>query len=164
MNTTTTRIYRVHIKAAAETVWAAITEPVWTVKYGYKAPLSYDLKPGGKFVALPSAQMAEWGSPPAEPIIVGEVLEVDPPHLLRQSYKMVWDQTAAAEPETIVTWTLKESDGVTTLTVIHEGENSPRHLALVAGEIENTGGGWSEILSDLKSLLETGSSMWPDQR
>lgn len=108
--------------------------------------------------------MVEWGNQPEEPIIVGEVLEVDPPHLLRQSYKMMWDHATAAEPETIVTWTLKESYGVTTLTVTHEGEKSPRHLALVAGEIENTGDGWSEILSDLKSLLETGSSMWPDHR
>lgn len=107
--------------------------------------------------------MLAYGAP-GGPIIVGEVLEVEPPHLLRRPYQIKWDNDAAAEPETIVTWTLKESDGVTTLTVTHEGENSPRHLALVTGEIENTGGGWSEILSDLKSLLETGSSTWAEQR
>lgn len=40
MNTTTTRMYRVHIKAPAETMWDAITQPEWSIKYGYKAPVS----------------------------------------------------------------------------------------------------------------------------
>jgi uncharacterized protein YndB with AHSA1/START domain len=33
---TTTQVFRVHIKAAPEKVWAAITRPEWTARYGYR--------------------------------------------------------------------------------------------------------------------------------
>jgi hypothetical protein len=46
------------------------------------------------------------------------------------------------------------------LTVTHELDGAPNTAAMVAGEIENAGGGWSEILSDLKTLLETGKRMY----
>ena len=38
-------------------------------------------------------------------------------------------------------------------------EGAPIHLALVTGDVVQGGGGWPFILSDLKSLLETGSAM-----
>jgi hypothetical protein len=30
---------------------------------------------------------------------------------------------------------------------------------MVAGTVEGAGGGWAEVISDLKTLLETGSSL-----
>jgi hypothetical protein len=45
------------------------------------------------------------------------------------------------------------------LTVVHELDGAPLHLALVTGEVREAGGGWPFILSDLKSLLETGAAM-----
>jgi hypothetical protein len=47
------------------------------------------------------------------------------------------------------------------LTVTHEREGAPRHAEQVAGDIplEQGGGGWPWILSDVKSLLETGKSI-----
>jgi hypothetical protein len=45
--------------------------------------------------------------------------------------------------------------------VIHELEGAPKLAALVAGESEDTGagGGWPWVLSDLKSVLETGKPL-----
>jgi hypothetical protein len=43
--------------------------------------------------------------------------------------------------------------------VTHELENAPQTAAQVAGEIEGAGGGWAFVLSDLKTLLETGESL-----
>jgi hypothetical protein len=43
--------------------------------------------------------------------------------------------------------------------VIHELAGAPLTAKMVAGEVENAGGGWSWVLSDLKTLLETGKSM-----
>ncbi len=45
----------------------------------------------------------------------------------------------------------------------HDVEGAPKLAVLLAGELEDTGagGGWSWVLSDLKSLLETGSPMDP---
>ncbi len=38
-------------------------------------------------------------------------------------------------------------------------EGAPGTAAMVAGAIEGTGGGWSFVLSALKTLLETGRSL-----
>ena len=50
--------------------------------------------------------------------------------------------------------------GFTRLTVIHELENAPGMATMVSNKFSEMGtGGWTWILSDLKSLLETGSRM-----
>ena len=48
--------------------------------------------------------------------------------------------------------------GVSRLTVTHDVTGAPKLAALTAGERESggAGGGWNEILSGLKTLLETG--------
>jgi hypothetical protein len=50
---------------------------------------------------------------------------------------------------------------VSKLTVTHELEGAPRLSLVVGGGLEDTGagGGWAWVLSDLKSLLETGAPM-----
>lgn len=47
------------------------------------------------------------------------------------------------------------------LSVIHDLAGTPGHAAMVAGDQQGpgAGGGWTWILSDLKSLLESGSQM-----
>ena len=55
----------------------------------------------------------------------------------------------------------EDAGGVTRLTLIHELENAPKVAALGrrrAGR-EGAGGGWAWMLSDLKTLLETGAPM-----
>ena len=51
--------------------------------------------------------------------------------------------------------------GVTKLTVIHDLEGAPKLAALVGGDMEGVGagGGWSWVLSDLKTLIETGKRL-----
>jgi hypothetical protein len=51
--------------------------------------------------------------------------------------------------------------GVSKLTVVHDLEGAPRMASLLGGEleVEGFGGGWSEILSSLKTLLETGQPL-----
>ena len=41
----------------------------------------------------------------------------------------------------------------------HELENAPQTASQVAGDVEGAGGGWAYIISDLKSLLETGKAL-----
>lgn len=62
---------------------------------------------------------------------------------------------------TRLTWEIEEAEGgVTRLTVVHDLEGAPKLAHMVAGGLEDVGagGGWSWILSDLKTLLETGES------
>jgi hypothetical protein len=75
---------------------------------------------------------------------------------------MAMDPEMAAEGFTRVTYEIEETKGGSTrLTVTHDLEGAPKLAALVAGELEDTGagGGWSWVLSDLKSLLETGKGL-----
>ena len=48
---------------------------------------------------------------------------------------------------------------MTSLTVTHELTGAPKTAAQVSGKIREAGGGWSFILSDLKTLLETGKAL-----
>jgi uncharacterized protein YndB with AHSA1/START domain len=152
----TTHISRVYIKAAPEAIWEAITDPEWNKRYGYQSPSEYDLRPGGAYRVLATAAMREQGGAPVV-IIEGEVIEVDPPHKLVQTWHALFGPETTAEPFTRLTWEIEAGDcGVTRLTVTHDLTGAPVTAALVTGTIPNAGGGWSFMLSDLKTLLETG--------
>jgi uncharacterized protein YndB with AHSA1/START domain len=152
---TTTQVHRVYIKATAQSIWDAVTQPEWTVKYGYQAPVQYDLRPGGEYKGLASDEMKKYGGP--DVILDGEVLEVDPPRRLVQTWRSLWLE----EGFTKLTFEIAEKpNGVCMLTVTHDLEGAPKTAEQVAGDIEGAGGGWPEILSDLKSLLETGKSVY----
>jgi hypothetical protein len=50
-------------------------------------------------------------------------------------------------------------NGVTKLTVTHELDGAPTTAGLTSGVVTEGGGGWGWILSDLKTLLETGTPL-----
>ena len=159
--TATTQVYRVYIRTTPEAIWDAITKPEWTERYGYQGVADYDLRVGGRANARPGAAMREFEGVP-DTIIDGEFLEVDPPRRLVQTWRMLMDPTMCAEGFTRLTHELVElPDGVTKLTIIHELENAPVLAAMVAGQDEDkgAGGGWAWVLSDLKTLLESGTHM-----
>jgi len=61
-----------------------------------------------------------------------------------------------------LTYTLEAArGGVTKLTVTHDLTGASKFAAVLAGEseLEGAGGGWSEVLSGLKTLLETGQPL-----
>jgi serine/threonine protein phosphatase PrpC/uncharacterized protein YndB with AHSA1/START domain len=157
------QVYRVYIKATPEAIWDAITKPEWTDRYGYGGRAEYDLRPGGAYRGMASAGMLAQGAP--DVAVDGEVIEVDPPRKLVQTWRMAMDPTAAAEGFTRLTYEISEGDGgVTSLTVTHDLSNAPTTATLVAGALEEqgAGGGWSWVLSDLKTLLETGKAFRPE--
>jgi uncharacterized protein YndB with AHSA1/START domain len=92
-------------------------------------------------------------------VVDGEVIEADPPHKLVQTWRFLWDDEIKAEGPTKVTFEIAEHEGISQLTVTHELDNAPLTAAQLAGEVEGAGGGWAYVLSDLKSLLETGKAM-----
>jgi len=161
----TTQVYRIYIKADAQRVWDAIIKPEWTDRYGYGGLTDYDLTPGAKFATRPSESMIkasqEMGFPCPDVIIDGEVVAADPPRRLVLSWRMLMDPGVAEEGFTRLTYEIAETANGTKLTVIHELDNAPKLAEMVAGanEDEGAGGGWPWILSDLKSLLETGKTL-----
>lgn len=156
----TTQVYRVYIKATPEAIWTAITDPDWTEKYGYGTRNECELRPGGSFRALSNEGMLQTGAP--EVAIDGEIIEVVPNQKLVQTWKMAMDPEVAAEGFSRLTYEIAPStDEVSTLTVSHELVNAPKLAVPLAGEMESTGagGGWNWVLSDLKTLLETGTAL-----
>lgn len=162
MSTTTavtTQVNQIHIRASAQQIWDAITQPEWTVKYGYACPVSYDLRPGGEYSSMGTAEMSESGVP--EVILRGEVLEADPPHRLVQTWHPFFSPEMEAEGARRLTWEITEAgEGVCKLTVTHDVTDAPVLASMVSGEFAEAGGGWAMVISDLKSLLETGTSMF----
>jgi uncharacterized protein YndB with AHSA1/START domain len=142
MTAQATQVYSVFIKATPDQVWDAITKPEFTEKYFY----------GSRVTVTPAEYRglnAEGGD-----LVVGEVFEHDPPRRLAHSWRALYDPATAAEDASRVTWALEPQDGgVTKLTVVHDRlEGAPATAASVAG-------GWSYVLSGLKTLLETGQPL-----
>jgi uncharacterized protein YndB with AHSA1/START domain len=140
-----TQVYQVFIKATPEQIWDAITKAEFTEKYFYGSRISFDERPGGAFI----------GRGDGDSILTeGEVLEYDRPRRLQHTWRALYDEPSAGEPASRVTWELEPADGgVTKLTVVHDQlEAAPNTAASVAG-------GWSYVLSGLKTLLETGKPL-----
>jgi uncharacterized protein YndB with AHSA1/START domain len=141
----TTQVYQVFIRATPEQIWEAITTPEFTKKYFHGTRATYELRPGGAFRNLSGEN--------EDVLVEGEVLEVDPPHKLVQTWRFLYDPELAAEAPQRLTWEIEEGEsGVAKLTVVHELEEAPKTAAYVAS-------GWSFILSGLKTLLETGEPL-----
>ena len=165
-NLVTTQVHKVYIRATAQAIWDAITSAEWTARYGYGGYAHFDLTPGGTFIHNPDEPMIEasktMGFPLPDVIIDGEVLEADAPLHLRITWRMLMDPSAAAEGFTVLSYDITEYDGFCSLAVTHELEGKPHLALMVSGENGDPaagGGGWPWILSDLKSLLETGHKM-----
>jgi uncharacterized protein YndB with AHSA1/START domain len=137
MTAQTTQMYSIFIKASPEQIWDAITKPEFTGKYMYGVPVTVTRSrfDGGEAVQ-------------------GEVLEFEPPTRLVHGWRALYDPETASEPESRVTWEIVPQDGgYAQLTVTHDRlEESPKTAVGVAG-------GWSFVLSGLKTLLETGEPL-----
>ena len=154
----TTQVYQVFIKATPQAIWDAITRPEWTEQLRLPGPLGVRPAPGRRVPSVASDEMRAMGM--AEQLVDGEVIEADPPRRLVQTWRFLWDEQIAAEGPTRVTFEIDEGPGgASRLTVTHELENAPTTAAYLAGEIAEAGGGWSWVLSDLKTLLETGAPL-----
>ena len=143
---TQTQIYQVFIKATPEQIWDAITKPEFTQKYFYGTRTQVDLRSGGKFLSLAGDS--------DDVMVDGEVQESDPPRKLVHTWRVQYDPELLNEPPSRVTWEIEPQDGgFAKLTVVHDQlVASPKTAASVAG-------GWSFVLSGLKTLLETGKPL-----
>ena len=157
---TTVQVYRIVIKASAQAIWDAITRPEWTERYAYGGRVDYDLKVDGRYSHKASPEMKAFGLP--DEIIVGKVIESDPPRKLVQTWHPLFDAATSAEAPTRLTYEITENQGgVCTVTISHDVAGAPLVADMVPGGGDPTqgGGGWPWVLSDLKSLLETGKRM-----
>jgi uncharacterized protein YndB with AHSA1/START domain len=138
-----TQIYQVFIKASPEKIWEAITTPATTARYFHGARI----EAGPERYVSHGPDGAVWGD--------GPVFEFDPPRRLVHEWQSLYDPDLAKEQPSRVTWEIEPQDGgYCKLTVTHDRlEGAPETAASVSGP------GWMFVLSGLKSLMETGSSL-----
>jgi uncharacterized protein YndB with AHSA1/START domain/DNA-binding transcriptional ArsR family regulator len=135
-------VFEIYIKTTPERLWEAITDPQLRAKYSFGVETRSDWTPGSGYEA---------GVPGIVDIAAGENLEVDPPRRLVQSFNALWSDEVKAAGTSRVTWEIHPVGDSCQLSVIHD--------QLPAGANQELYGGWPQILSGLKTLLETGETL-----
>lgn len=153
-----TNVYRIWIKATPERIWRALTDPQELEGYGYGGRYDADVRAGGEYRVGATDQMLQAGAP--ELMVDGEYLEVEEPRRLVQTWHALFDEQMTAEPPTRMTYELEPGKGgVTTLTLTHQVDGAPLAAGITSGAVAEAGGGLPWVLSDLKTLLETGETL-----
>jgi uncharacterized protein YndB with AHSA1/START domain len=88
----------------------------------------------------------------------GEIVEAVPRRRLVIRWKHQRDPELTAEGDSICTIELEPTGSAVKLSITHTIEREPSKL------ITAVSGGWPKILANLKSLLETGSTVLNDYR
>jgi uncharacterized protein YndB with AHSA1/START domain len=144
-------VYVTYIATTAEKVWQALTDTNFTRRYWGQ------LNPDAKHTA-PFENVSDWqpGSrwqhrqlDEAKTVgVVGKVLESTPPRRLVLTWARPKD-AESSEKTSRVTFDIEpQGHGLVKLTVLHEDLDPEMHRGI--------SGGWPQILSNLKTLLETG--------
>jgi uncharacterized protein YndB with AHSA1/START domain len=139
----TAAVFEIYIKTTPERLWEAITDREMRAKYSFGVGTESEWTQGSEYKS---------GVPGVIDIAEGENLEVEPPHKLVQSFTALWSDEVKSEGPSRVTWEIEPvGDDSCRLTVTHD--------QLKKGANGELYGGWSMILSGLKTLLETGEQL-----
>lgn len=134
-------VYVTFIRTTSERLWMALTDRQFIEKYWYGMHVETDWKQGSSWrLVFADGRLAD----------AGEILEVDPPKRLAIKWRNEWKPELQAEGFSRCVFELEPQGAAVKLTVTHSMERPGSKL------IEAVSGGWPQILSNLKSLLETG--------
>jgi uncharacterized protein YndB with AHSA1/START domain len=134
-------VYVTYIRTTPEKLWEALTQPEFTRQYWFGVKVDSDWKVGAPWkIMFEDGRVAD----------AGEVVEIDPPRRLVLHWQNQFMPELKAEGFSRATFEIEATNDVTKLTVTHEMEQEGSKL------IKAVSGGWPRILSNLKTLLETG--------
>ena len=137
------RIFEVvYIRTSADDVWNALTNPDMTERYWLGTRIESDWKVGSKVHYFRNGEIAD------EHV----VLALDKPRTLSHTFHPLFGEFRNEAPSR-VTFTLEENGGVVRLTVVHDDFPPESKVFRACSE------GWPMILSNLKTLLETGKPL-----
>jgi uncharacterized protein YndB with AHSA1/START domain/predicted transcriptional regulator len=136
------KVFEIYIKTTPERLWEAITDSELRQRYSFGVGVTSDWTPGSRYEAV---------HPSGVEIAAGENLEVDPPHRLVQSFTALWGEDVQREGTSRVTWEIEPVGDSCCLTVTHDQLREDANDQIY--------GGWPQILSGLKTLLETGETL-----
>ncbi len=140
-------VYVTYIATTPEKVWEAFTDTDIMAQYWLGSNCARvnvsDWKPGSRWEHQHSDDASAVD-------IVGTVVESDPPRRLVYTWARPSEAEDASKHSRVAIDIEPQGDGLVRLTVAHEDlERDPKMLAGISG-------GWPKVLSNLKTLLETG--------
>src|SRR5664279_1476739 len=137
-----TYVYVTYIRTTPEKLWTALTDPDFIEQYWFGMQCECEFTPGSSW-KLSSAEGKIFDT--------GMIVEADPPRRLVIRWQHQNKPEIKAEGESLCTMELEPTAPAVKLTITHTIEREHSKL------IEAVSGGWPKVLSNLKSLLETGT-------
>ncbi len=134
-------VYVSYIRTTPEKLWQALITPEFMDQYWLGAQFRADWKVGGAWkIIFGDGHIAD----------TGEVLEFEPPRRIVLKWRNEFRPELHAEGYGQCVFEIEAAGNAVKLRVTHSIELPDSKL------IEAVSGGWPQILSNLKSLLETG--------
>jgi uncharacterized protein YndB with AHSA1/START domain len=141
-------VYVTFIKTEPERLWTALTEPEFTRKYWFGVTHESEWKPGATWkMVFQDGRVAD----------TGEIVECDPPRRMVIKWRNEFRLELKEEGYSRCVIEIEKVGEASKLTISH---SIPKDNSKF---IEAVSGGWPLILSNLKSLLETGAVTIPDK-
>ena len=141
MATATTFVYVIFIRTTAERLWTALTSPEFMKQYWFGMHIKTDWERGSTWqLVFSDGKIADGG----------EIAEIDPPRRLVLTWRNEWKPEFTAEGYSRCTMELEPLEGAVKLSITHVMDHADSKF------IQAVAGGWPRILSNLKSLQETG--------
>lgn len=135
-------VYVTYIRTTPERLWAALTTAEFMTQYWMGVHAESEWTAGSPWkLILADGRIAD----------TGEIVEADCPKRLVIKWRNEFRPELKAEGYSRCTMQLEAVDGAVKLTITHEIEQPASKF------IEAVSHGWPQILSNLKSLLETGT-------
>jgi len=137
-------VYVTYIKTTPEKLWDALTNPEFSRQYWFGMAVTSDWKTGSPVHYISDGKAK----------VEGKVLVAERPKRLSYTFRET-EGAASGEPPSKVTLEIEPELGTETvrLTVTHVDFITNSKLR------PNISGGWPAVLSNLKSLLETGKTL-----
>jgi uncharacterized protein YndB with AHSA1/START domain len=134
-------VYVIFIRTTPEKLWSALTDAGQMKEYWFGMQIQTKWKPGAEWQMLfPDGRVAD----------TGEILELERPKRIRLKWRNEYRPELKAEGFALCTIELEPVGATVRLTITHSIERAESKV------IQAVSGGWPKILSNLKSLLETG--------
>lgn len=142
-----TFVYVTYIRTTPEKLWSALTDAEFIRKYWFGMNCESEWKPGSPW-KLVSGDGQLFDS--------GQIVEADPPRRLVIRWQNQIRPELTVEGESLCTMEIEPSSTAVKLSITHTIERDPSKF------IEAVSGGWPKVISNLKSLLETGAIAMED--
>ena len=137
-----TFVYVTYIRTTPEKLWSALTGPEFQQQYWFGMHCESQWTAGSSWKLVSSG---------GQVFDAGEIVEADRPRRLVIRWQHQNKPELKAEGASLCTMDLEPSAGAVKLSITHSIERDSSKL------VEAVSGGWPKVLSNLKSLLETGA-------